>query len=73
MAAFLKKTFGQDTYISYSTYYKKNKKKTRTQDNIVHTYMLVQDLDYYKFGISDQEFLQKIGSMIQNGEILCPN
>jgi len=73
MVGFLKKTFGQDTYISYSTYYKKNKKKTRTQDNIVHTYMLVQDLDYYKFGITDQEFLQKIGSMIQNGEILCPN
>lgn len=73
MAAFLKKTFGQDTYISYSTYYKKNKKKTRTQDNIVHTYMIVQDLDYYKFGMSDKDFLEKLGEMIQNGEIVCPN
>lgn len=73
MGAFLKKTFGQDTYISYSTYFKKQKTKTRTQNNIVHTYMIVQDLDYYKFGMGDKEFLEKLGEMIRNGELICPN
>jgi len=77
IGTFLKKTFGIDTYISYSTFYrnKRNQPKDvlRTQSNIVHTYMLVQDLDYYKFGMKDAEFLQAIGELIQNGEILCPN
>jgi len=73
MANFLKINFGQDTYISYSTYYKDKKKNTRVQSNIVHTYMIVQDLDYYKFGMSDKEFLEKLGEMIRNEEILCPN
>ena len=82
MYKYLKYTFGIDTYISYSTYLKKNKSKEvvggvkerlRTQSNIVQTYMLVQDLDYYKYGISDFEFLQQIGTMIKDGEILCPS
>lgn len=73
MANFLKTWFGPDTYVSYSTYYKNYKTKTRTQSNIVHTYMIVQDLDYYKFGMSDKEFLEKLGEMIRNGELVCPN
>ncbi|BCC56681.1 TPA: hypothetical protein QC443_005565 [Bacillus cereus] len=73
MGKFLKKTFGQDTYISYSTYFSKDRIKRRTQDNIVHTYMIVQDLDYYKYGMSDKEFLEKLGEMIRSGEIICPS
>lgn len=77
MFAFLQKTFGIDTYISYSTYYKSKKTKKdevlRTQNNIVHTYMLVQDLDYYKLGMTDAECLQRLGEMIKQGELLCPN
>ncbi|BCC56673.1 winged helix-turn-helix domain-containing protein [Bacillus cereus] len=73
MIRFLKKTFGQDTYFSYSTYFSKDRKKKRTQDNIVHTYMIVQDLDYYKFGMSDKEFLEKLGEMIRRGGIICPS
>ncbi|GAB6771952.1 hypothetical protein [Bacillus cereus] len=73
MGRFLKKTFGQDTYISYSTYFSKDRVKKRTQDNIVHTYMIVQDLDYYKYGMSDKDFLEKLGEMIRSGEIICPS
>lgn len=77
LRVFLHKTFGIDTYISYSTYNSKKKtkerSKLRTQDNIVHTYMLVQDLDYYKIGIKDPEFLQALGDMIRMGDILCPS
>ncbi|MGF7536548.1 helix-turn-helix domain-containing protein [Bacillus mexicanus] len=76
MMTFIQKTFGINTYIAYSTFFKKIKKskeeKLRTQQNIVHTHMLVQDLDFYKFGMSDAECLQKLGAMIRNGEILCP-
>lgn len=73
---FLHKTFGTDTYVSYSTYNSKKKvedKALRTQENIVQTYMLVQDLDYYKFGISDAEFLQGLAEMIKDEEIICPS
>ena len=77
MFIFLQKTFGIDTYISYSTYYKSRRTQKdevlRTQNNIVHTYMLVQDLDYYKIGMSDAECLGRLGKMIREGELLCPN
>jgi hypothetical protein len=76
LESFLHKTFGIDTYVSYSTYNSKKKvegKAVRTQENIVQTYMLVQDLDYYKYGISDGDFLQSLGEMIRNEEILCPS
>jgi hypothetical protein len=75
METFLK--FSSDTYISYSTYYKgfrtEKGEELRTQKNIVHTYMLVQDLDYYKLGMTDAECLKKLGEMINDGEIICPN
>lgn len=74
---FLKKTFGIDTYLSYSTYFRNKKKnnneKLRTQTNIVHTYMLVQDLDYYKDGLSDAAVLNRLGEMVKNDELICPS
>lgn len=77
MNGFLKKTFGIDTYVSYSTYFRKRKKsktdKLRTQSNIVQTYMLVQDLDYYKDKMTDAEVLRKLGDMVRNNEIICPS
>lgn len=76
MFKYLQKNFGINTYVSYSTYYKKVKKHKdevlRTQSNIVNTHMLVQDLDYYKFGMTDAECLQRIGEMVANGELICP-
>jgi len=76
MFKYLQQSFGINTYVSYSTYYKKKKEHKdevlRTQSNIVHTYMLVQDLDYYKYGMSDAECLKKIGEMVANGELICP-
>jgi len=76
MFKYLQKNFGINTYVSYSTYYKKVKKHKdevlRTQSNIVNTHMLVQDLDYYKLGMTDAECLQKIGEMVANGELICP-
>ncbi|XIH11277.1 hypothetical protein C1N87_33305 (plasmid) [Priestia aryabhattai] len=76
MFKYLQNTFGINTYVSYSTYYKKAKKHKddvlRTQSNIVNTYMLVQDLDYYKLGMTDAECLQKIGKMVADGELICP-
>jgi len=76
MYKYLQTTFGINTYVSYSTFYQKVKKHKndilRTQSNIVHTYMLVQDLDYYKFGMTDAECLQKIGEMVAKGELICP-
>jgi len=76
MFKYLQKNFGINTYVSYSTYYKKVKKHKdevlRTQSNIVNTHMLVQDLDYYKLGMTDAECLQKIGEMVANGELVCP-
>ncbi len=73
---FLEMSYGNDTYLSYSTFFsifKKDKEtKLRVQKNIVNTHMLVQDLDYYKFGISDAECLKRIGKMIRDGVILCP-
>lgn len=69
--------FRKDVFISYSTYFRSKKKtkedKLRVQSNIFHTHMLVQDLDYYKIGISDAEFLKAIGEMILNRELICPN
>jgi hypothetical protein len=77
MYTFLNKSFGIDTYISYSTFYRTNKKykeeKLRTQSNIVKTYMLVQDLDYYKLPMSDADFLKQLGEMIDDSKIICPN
>ncbi|GCF72256.1 hypothetical protein BC2903_60750 [Bacillus cereus] len=77
MRAFLHKTFGIDTYFSYSTFYRKHKQnkeeKLRTQSNIVETYLLVQDLDFYKLGMSDAEFLSRLGTMILSGELIPPN
>ena len=77
MCAFLEKTFGIDTYVAYSTFFRKMKKdkkeKLRTQQNIVHTHMIVQDLDYYKLNMSDSDCLKKLGEMIRNGEMLCPS
>lgn len=77
MQEFIKKTFGMDTYIAYSTFYRKDRKikgeTLRTQSNIVKTYMLVQDLDYYKMEMNDAEFLQKLGEMIRGGDIVCPS
>jgi hypothetical protein len=79
LVSYLNKTFGIDTYISYSTYYNKAKKNKndvlRTQSNIVKTYMIVQDLDYYKGDnpISDADVLRKLGEMIRNGDLICPS
>jgi len=74
---FLKETFEIDTYLSYSTYFrnikKNNNEKLRTQTNIVHTYMLVQDLDYYKDGLSAATVLNRLGEMVKNGELICPS
>lgn len=76
MFAYFSKTFGINAYVGYSTFFSKIKRnkevRLRTQSNIVHTHMLVQDLDYYKFGMSDAEFLKKLGAMIRSGEVLCP-
>ncbi|GEN35951.1 hypothetical protein [Aneurinibacillus danicus] len=69
--------YGWDTYVSYSTYYRGRKRDKadvlRTQENIVCTHMLVQDLDYYKFNISDAQALQFIGKWIAEGSIIAPN
>lgn len=75
--SWLERTFGTDTYVSYSTYFRvwkkaKSKEKVRTQKNIVHTYMLVQDLDYYKNGTTDSEALAYIRKLIDTNEIICP-
>src|SRR5699024_7762656 len=75
MNKYLANIYGNDTYISYSTYYQGIKKwgAVRKQGNIHKTYMLVQDLDYYKIGMDDATFLQKIQQKIKNNELLMPN
>lgn len=76
MKYFLNKTYGKDTYISYSTYFRGKrhypKEVLRTQSNIVNTHMLVQDADYYKYGMSDGDFLQNIGKKIKEGFLIPP-
>lgn len=105
----LYKSFGLNTYVSYSTYYKKmpeyqivasrirfsdgtysmacdiktkkeffvredikKMKARRTQSNIVKTYLLAQDLDYYKLGISDAEAIARIANLVKEEKIICP-
>src|SRR5699024_5735823 len=75
MNKYLANIYGNDTYISYSTYYQGIKKwgAVRKQGNIHKTYMLVQDLDYYKMEMDDAIFLQKIQQKIKNNDLLMPN
>src|SRR5690606_2681117 len=79
----LDKSFGQDTYVAYSTFFNKflgysaedSKKKNpvRIQDNIQYTCMFAQDLDYYKIeGMNDQKAIELIAEMVESGEIICP-
>ncbi|BCC09575.1 MULTISPECIES: hypothetical protein [Bacillus] len=109
----LTKSFGMNSYVSYSTYYSKKKKfekvqspvtyKTksgskitskacniatrrefvvteekrvalpmRTQSNVVKTYLLAQDLDFYKEDVTTEEAIQIIAEMVYNGDIICP-
>ncbi|WP_242230521.1 hypothetical protein [Bacillus cereus group sp. BfR-BA-01491] len=44
----------------------------RVQDNIQYTYMLAQDLDFYKLGITEKEALSKISQLVIEGAIVCP-
>lgn len=109
----LTKSFGMNSYVSYSTYYSKKKKfekvqspvtyqtksgikipskacnittkrefvvteekrvplPMRTQSNIVKTYLLAQDLDFYKEDVTTEEAIQIIAEMVYNGDIICP-
>ncbi|MBY0213874.1 hypothetical protein, partial [Priestia aryabhattai] len=105
----LHRNFGSNTYVSYSTYFKRalefelkeepikfgedvyckacdiatkeeffvtkevqKAKKRRTQSNISKTYLLVQDLDFYKFGISHEDAISMLAALIEDGKIICP-
>ncbi|NMD72803.1 winged helix-turn-helix transcriptional regulator [Bacillus sp. DNRA2] len=70
----------KDKYISYSSYVSKkskdqngDKKKVRTIENIRHTVCLVQDLDYYKFGISESGALATISELVDARELEMPH
>jgi hypothetical protein len=47
-------------------------KPRRTQKNITYTYLLVQDLDYYKYGISNGEAIKRIAQLVRDKKIICP-
>jgi hypothetical protein len=57
----------------YITTKTKKLKPRRTQSNIHYTYLLVQDLDYYKLGVTDDEAVKRIAKLISNDKIICPN
>jgi hypothetical protein len=44
----------------------------RTQSNIVYTYLLAQDLDFYKLGMTEEEAVKKIARLIAEEKIICP-
>jgi hypothetical protein len=50
----------------------KKRKTVRTQKNIVQTYLLAQDLDYYKNGISHDKALSIIARLVQEEKIIMP-
>ncbi|MBA2176880.1 hypothetical protein H0266_18530 [Halobacillus locisalis] len=64
-------------YTSYSTYYLPYKSPDgsggRTQENIKETTSLVMDLDYYKLGISHEEFFSRINHLIKTNQLLKPS
>ncbi|MGA9289296.1 MAG: winged helix-turn-helix domain-containing protein [Anaerobacillus sp.] len=72
----VEKTWGRNMYISYSTYFRKEryfkKEKLRTPSNIRKTHLLVQDLDFYQEGMTINEALGKVARLIHNGAIICP-
>ncbi|MDA1824072.1 MULTISPECIES: winged helix-turn-helix domain-containing protein [unclassified Bacillus cereus group] len=47
-------------------------KKLRTQSNIVKTYLLAQDLDFYQMGISFDTAVKIIARLVTEGKIICP-
>lgn len=97
LLSLLTNSWGKNTYISYSTYYKRQReyitvpkrikfedgsfaietvkklKPRRTQNNIVYTFLLAQDLDYYKLGITDEEAVKKIAKLVREEQIICPS
>lgn len=44
----------------------------RTQSNVVKTYLLAQDLDFYKNDVTTEEAIKIIAEMVYNGDIICP-
>jgi hypothetical protein len=70
----------KDKYIGYSTFVSKKKvdengekKKRRTIDNIRHTVCFVQDLDYYKWDISEGQALAMISELVDSKELEMPS
>lgn len=106
---FFNKTWGMNCYVSYSSYFSKQRKyetkeikyklkngetvyseacnlqtkevfrvkekkwkPLRTQSNVVKTYLLAQDLDFYKLGMSFETAISIISRLIREGKIICP-
>ena len=70
----------EDIYISYSSFVSKkkvdaegNKKKVRTIENIRHTVCFVQDLDYYKWDITEGQALEILSNLIEARELEMPH
>ncbi|WP_448163654.1 hypothetical protein [Bacillus mobilis] len=47
-------------------------KPIRTQSNVVKTYLLAQDLDFYKLGMTFETAISIISRLIREGKIICP-
>lgn len=48
------------------------KRGVRVQENIQRTYMLAQDLDFYKLGVTEKQAMEKIAELVHNQKIVCP-
>lgn len=51
---------------------RKKKKEVRTQENINYTYLIAQDLDFYKLGINEEKAIDIIAKLIDEQKIVCP-
>ncbi|MDA2158620.1 hypothetical protein ACQVT2_28020 [Bacillus paranthracis] len=58
--------------ITTSTVKKRKVEELRTQNNIVKTYLLAQDLDFYKYNISVETAISVIARLVREGKIICP-
>lgn len=70
----------KDVYISYSSYVSKKgvtdsegKIKKRTIGNIRHTVCFVQDLDYYKLDMTEEQALEILSHLIEARELEMPH
>lgn len=58
--------------ITTSTVKKRKVEELRTQSNIVKTYLLAQDLDFYKHNITVEMAISVIARLVREGKIICP-